>query len=363
MTAKRTKPHHIVILGVVMLAAIFAVLFVSACGSSTSESSSSAAPEAQEIVTATFGGALGEAEKAAYYDPWVAQGGKIKQLETEASLAAVRLQVSSGKVLWDIVELGGPDMIAGGQDGTLMKLDYTLIDKSVCVPDAAQEFGLDSNHYTEGIGYLTKNFKTPPTWADFWNTSQYPGRRSMEKYIQDGTLEYAQLGAGVPKESLYPLDVDAALLSLDKLGNDVVFVDSLAQASQLLIAGDVLMTQTAAGRMLALQKAGLEVGYNPVGQNGGSYFCIPAGAPHAAEAMKFLAFMASYEQGSTTMANATGYAGPNKAGNEAATGIGAALLYTNPDVAALGFPVDLAWWTPANTEMATTKFNSWLVQQ
>ena len=47
--------------------------------------------------------------------------------------------------------------------------------------------------------------------------------------------------------------------------------------------------------MLALQKAGLEVGYNPVGQNGGSYFCIPTGAPHAAEAMKFLAFMASDE--------------------------------------------------------------------
>jgi putative spermidine/putrescine transport system substrate-binding protein len=362
VTSTRNRPYYIVILGAIVIAAVAAVLFVSACGSSSEDTSSSASPAAQEIVTATFGGALGEAEKAAYYDPWVAQGGKIKQLETEASLAAVRLQVQSGKVLWDIVELAGPDMLAGGADGTLMKLDYTAIDKSVCVPDAAQEYGLDSNHYTEGIGYLTKNFKTPPTWADFWNTTKYPGRRSMEKYIQDGTLEYAQLGAGVPKESLYPLDVDAALASLDKLGDNVVFVDSLAQASQLLIAGDVLMTQTAAGRMLALQKAGLEVGYNPVGQNGGSYFCIPTGAPHAAEAMKFLAFMASDEQGSTTMANMTGYAGPNAAGNEAATGIGAALLYTNPEVAALGFPVDLTWWTPENTEMATTKFNAWLVQ-
>ncbi len=361
MTTARKKRYFVAVLAIAVLAV---AVFVAACGSSSGGSSSSASPSGtQTIVTATYGGALGLAEKASYYDPWVqVKGGSVNQLDSEASLAAVKLQVDSKKVLWDIVELGGPDMNAAGSAGLLEPLDYTLIDKTVCVPDAAQQYGLDSNHYTEGIGYLTKNFKTPPTWADFWNTSKYPGRRSMEKYIQDGTLEYAQLGAGVPKASLYPLNVDAALKSLDKLGNNVVFVDSLAQASQLLTSGDALMIQTAAGRMLALQNAGLAVGYNPVGQNGGSYFCIPKGAPHAAEAMKFLAFMASYAKGSTTMADMTGYAGPNAAGNDAAKGAGAALLYTNPTVAALGFPVDLSWWTPANTAMATTQFNAWLVQ-
>lgn len=339
-----------------------------ACGGDDAATDTASSGERQEVVIAGFGGALGEAEKAAYFDPFVTvDGGKVKILQVEASLAAVRQQVESGKVLWDIVELGGPDMIAGGQDGTLMKMDTELIDTTQTWDyegvSGVMDYGVDSNHYTEGIGYLTTEYETPPTWEDFFNLEKYPGRRAMEKYIQDGTLEYSLLGQGVPKEELYPLDIDKAIAGLESLGDEVVFVDSLAQASQLLISGDVKMTQTAAGRMLALQKGGLEVGYNPVGQTGGSYFCIPTGAPHAEEAMKFLAFITSYPEGSTMMADLTGYAGPNKAGNDAAQGMGSALIFTNPEVQALGFPVSLDWWTPENTEKATEAFNAFLAGQ
>lgn len=363
MTVRRDKMRYGALLVILIMTAIVAMGIAAGCGDSGDgggDDGSGASHE--ELQVAAFGGALGEAEAAAYFDPWEEiEGGMINQLEAEASLAEVKLQVESGKVLWDIVELAGPDMIAGGEQGLLEPLDYTIIDKTVCEESAAEEFGLDSNHYTEGIGYMLSNFDTPPTWTDFFDVERIPGRRAMEKYIQDGTLEYALLGAGVPKDELYPLDIDKAIESLRSLDDNVVFVDSLAQASQLLTSGDVVMTQTAAGRMLALMDAGLEVGYNPVGQNGGSYFCIPKDAPHRDEAMKFLAFMAAHEEGSTTMVEMTGYAGPNKAGNAAATGAGAEMLYSNPEVAALGFPVSLEWWTPENTEEATKAFQEFLV--
>lgn len=361
-----------VIVGVVVLAIVAAVGIAVGCGSSSSSSGDSgSAEEHPTVVVAGFGGALGEAEKAAYLDPWVKAGGSVQQLDVEASLAAVQEQVNSGKVLWDIVELGGPDMNTGAAAGILLQMDPKVVDKANAwtfdteygTVSGVMDYGVDSNHYTEGIGYLADKYSTPPTWQDFFDLQKYPGRRAMEKYIQDGTLEYALLGSGVPKEQLYPLDYNKAIDELKKMGDNIVWVDSLAQASQLLISGDVVMTQTAAGRMLALQKAGLNVAYNPVGQNGGSYWCIPKGAPHAEEAMKMLGYIVSTPECSTTMANMTGYAGPNAAGNDAATGMGAAFLFTNPDVYALGFPVNLNWWTPENTQLATNAFNDYLAGQ
>jgi putative spermidine/putrescine transport system substrate-binding protein len=353
--------------GVLLVALVAVVGFVIGCGSSDSSSSSSSAGTHPTVVVAGFGGALGEAEKAAYLDPWVKNGGSVQQLDVEASLAAVQQQVESGKVLWDIVELAGPDMNTGAAQGILIKMDPAVVDKADAWTygdvSGVMEYGVDSNHYTEGIGYMASKYETPPTWQDFFDLKKYPGRRAMEKYIQDGTLEYAQLGAGVPKDQLYPLDYNAAIDQLKTMGDNIVWVDSLAQASQLLISGDIVMTQTAAGRMLALQKAGLDVAYNPVGQTGGSYWCIPKGAPHADEAMKMLGYIAATPECSTTMANLTGYAGPNAAGNDAATGMGAAFLFTNPEVNALGFPVDLSWWTPENTTLATNAFNDYLAGQ
>lgn len=364
MTHFRKKLRPLMLLMAVLVAAVLAVATVCACG----EKKEGAAGTEEPITVAGFGGALGEAETKAYHNPYMeATGNKINILEAEASLAALRLQVKNNKVIWDIVEFAGMDMMNGGKEGLLEPMDKTIIDTSHTWKhgdySGVMEYGVVSNHFTEGIGYLNKNFKTPPDWADFFDLKKYPGRRAMEKYIQDGTLEHALLGAGVPKEEIYPLDIDAAIKSIETLGDSVVWVDSLAQASQLLVAGDVIMTQTAAGRMTALQQAGIDIGYNPVGTNGGSYFCIPKGAPNKDAAMKFLAWIVRNPQCSTTMAELTGYAGPNKAGNEAAGGANVEYLFSKPEVYKKTIPIDLDWWTTENTEKALKAFNGYLAGQ
>jgi putative spermidine/putrescine transport system substrate-binding protein len=164
------------------------------------------------LTIAGFGGAYGEAEQDAFYTPYErATDAKLEVLSTEASLAAVSLQVENRNVLWDVVELAGPDMIIGCESGILEKIDYTIVNKDGLEVGASGECGIAASIYTEGIGYNSEDFATPPTWRDFFDVEKYPGQRTIESYIQDGTLEYALLGDGVAKEDLYPLDLSRAL--------------------------------------------------------------------------------------------------------------------------------------------------------
>lgn len=297
------------------------------------------------LTIAAFGGAYGEAEAAAFFEPFEeAEGVKVNQLDTEASLAQVALQVENDNVLWDIVELAGPDTIRGCEQGLLEKVELDDAKKSALEENALTECGIAAGTYVEGIAYDPEVVKTPPTWEDFFNFEKYPGKRTVESYIQDGTLEYALLGSGVPKEDLYPLDLERATETLTNASENLVVVDSLAQASQLLTSGNAVMIQTASGRVLPLQEAGLSVAFNAVGQTAPSFFAVPKGAPHAEEAMKFLSYIATCEECSTTMGTKTGYSGPNAKGNEQVTGEAKQYLPSNPKVRELSFPVDLDWW-------------------
>jgi putative spermidine/putrescine transport system substrate-binding protein len=331
-----------------------AIVAVAACGS---DEGGGGSKSGGSITVAGFGGAYGDAEKAAYWDPFTkATGIQVKKLEAEVTLGAVKLQVQKGAVVWDLVELSGPDAVAGCRNGIVEKVDYSQVARADLVADAGYKCGVSAGQFTEGIGYRTDKIKKPPTWQDFFDTEAYPGKRTMEKYLQDGTLEYALLADGVPKDKLYPLDVNRAITKLKSLGDDVIFVDSLAQASQLLTSGEAVMIQSASGRMIPLINAGLPVGFEPNGERAPFVFTIPKGAKNAENAMKFLKFVASCASCSQTMARLTGYSGPNKDGDKGLSAGERAYLPTNPSVVAKSFPQDIEWWTK-NAEEAQAAFD------
>jgi putative spermidine/putrescine transport system substrate-binding protein len=335
---------------------------LTACGGSDKKSSSSgsSASGGGSITVAGFGGAYGDAEKAAYFDPFTkATGIKVNVLQAETTLGAVKLQVQKHNVVWDIAELPGPDTQTACDQGIIEKVDYKVVKKADLAPQGGYPCGILASLFAEGIGYSTSKFKTPPTWRDFFDTKKVPGKRTMEKYLTDGTLEYALIADGVPKDSLYPLDLKRAIAKLKTLGNDVVLVDSLAQASQLLTSGDAVMIQTAAGRILPLKNAGLPVDFAPVGERGEAIFTIPKGAKNSANAMKFLAYIASCASCSQQMARLTAYSGANKDG---ATGLPAAIkdqLPSSPKVVAQSFAQDDKWWSQ-NAGQAQSAFDAFL---
>ena len=317
-----------------------------------------------EVIVAGFGGAYGDAQVEAYYDVYNEESDtKLSVLNTEASLGAVSVQVENDNVQWDIVELNGADMVAGCLAGVLEPIDYDVVNKDVLEENAGEECGLAASFYTVGIGYNNEDWPDePPTWEDFYDPSSFPGKRAIESYIQDGTLEYALMGDGVNKNDLYPLDLDRAVDALNAVADDLIVVDSLDQASQLLTSGDATLIQTGSARMLALQEEGLDVGYIPVGQTGGSYWVVPKNAPNKEAAMEFLAWAGDCVECSTVLGELTAYAGPNAEGNTQVEGDVAEMLPSDPDVAELSFPVDLDWWGE-NTEEAQDAFNRFMTSQ
>lgn len=60
----------------------------------------------------------------------------------------------------------------------------------------------------------------PTDWTAWWDVQGVPGARALRRNPL-GTLEIALLAAGVAPESLYPLDIDRALASLDQIGEAV----------------------------------------------------------------------------------------------------------------------------------------------
>ncbi|RVD48303.1 ABC transporter substrate-binding protein, partial [Mesorhizobium sp. M2D.F.Ca.ET.140.01.1.1] len=52
-----------------------------------------------------------------------------------------------------------------------------------------------------------------------WDVSKYPGVRTLSSgvYGEAGPWEEALLADGVPADALYPLDIDRAFASLDKI--------------------------------------------------------------------------------------------------------------------------------------------------
>ena len=130
--------------------------------------------------------------------------------------------------------------------------------------------------------------KAPSGWTDFWDTAGIPGRRAI--YANPAyTLEFALIAAGVPKDSLYPLDVDKALKSLEKFKKDAVWWTQFPQVEQLLVSKEAVMSPWTRGVTAQLDGKPIAVSYDgaAVSYEG---WVIPKGSKNYDNAMKFIAF-------------------------------------------------------------------------
>jgi putative spermidine/putrescine transport system substrate-binding protein len=126
------------------------------------------------------------------------------------------------------------------------------------VPDfLVRPHAIGNTMYGMVLAYNTKGFaagKEPKSWQDYWNVEGFLGRRGMldaPRY----TLELALLAAGTPNDKLYPLDVDKAFASLDKIKGKIdVWWKQWPQAPQLLASQEIVMTLTSHTRIYDLQK-------------------------------------------------------------------------------------------------------------
>jgi putative spermidine/putrescine transport system substrate-binding protein len=253
---------------------------------------SAAAKAENSITVASWGGAYQDAQRVSFFEPTAKALGITIKEDTTNGLDDVRLQVAGNAVKWDLVELGSDECSRGTKEGLFEKLDYNIIKKDGIPEKLVHDDWIGITYYSVVLIYRTDKYgdNGPKNWADFWNVEKFPGKRALGNFATE-TLTVAALADGVPPDKVYPLDVDRAFKSLEKIKPSIsVWWTSGGQAMQLVKDGEVDMASIWNGRASILTENGAPVKYTyDQGAFQADCMVIPKGAAHKDLAMKALA--------------------------------------------------------------------------
>ena len=319
---------------------------------------------AADLTVVSFGGANKNAQDKAFYAPWAAAGnGKVIAGEYNGEMAKVKAMVDTKSVSWNLVEVESPELARGCDEGMFETLDPAQFGNPAdFIPGAIQPCGVGFFVWSTVLAYNADKLKGAPAgWADFWDTTKFPGKRGLRKGAKY-TLEFALMADGVAPKEVYsvlatPAGVDRAFKKLDQLKPSIQWWEAGAQPPQYLASGDVVMSSAYNGRIAAVQKeSNLKVVWN-----GGIYdfdsWAIPKGAKDLSEAQKFIAFSVKPVQQKTYSENIA--YGP--ANTQAVPLLAKDVLKdmpTTPENIANQVQIDVSFWAD-NGEQLEQRFNAW----
>lgn len=318
-----------------------------------------------EVVVASWGGTFQAAQRQAYFEPFQELSG-IKVIETEGpSIAQVQAMVDTGNIEWDVVQTGRGDVINLERKGDYWEpIDYSLFDVDNIDESRRYKFSVDMLPYAQIIGYRTDEFPEGPSdWADFWDSEAFPGPRTMISGSGglNPYLEAALMADGVGKDELYPIDIDRAYASLDKIRDEVVrWWDAGAIPAQMLTDKEAVLAVIWNGRMQALLNEGVPVA--PVWNQGGLYtdvWAIPKGAPNASNAQKFSAFI-TMALPQARLSKLIPYGSVNNDSAQYMTEEELNSFISGPAISGQLFTVDSQWWAD-NLDAVLEIWNEWIL--
>lgn len=243
---------------------------------------------AKAIRLTANGGESGESVRVAYIDPFKAKTGieVVFEETTGTPLGKLRAMVESGRVDTVLHELGAPALAQAKALGLVEPLDWAAIAPAPLFAEAQDPFGLGYQYFSV-VPTWRADAKPLTSWADLWNVKDYPGRRTLPD-IPYHAIPIALMADGVAIDKLYPIDLDRAFRSLNRIKEHVqVWWTAGSQAPQLLADNEVRYAAAYSGRVVGNAKFGST--YNQ-GLLWLSYFAIAKGAAasHKLAAYKLL---------------------------------------------------------------------------
>lgn len=250
----------------------------------------------------SWGGALSDAERAAFIDPFAAMKG-IEAINTSPTeTAKIIAMVEANKVEWDLVCVGGVTVWQGQDLDFLEPIDPAKVPNAAALPAGmVAPYGMATSTGATIIAWSTDAFPDggPQSWADFWDVARFPGPRGLyAKFYYN--YEAALLAAGLKPEELYPYTAEKREIAFGKIRelkpNVSVWWGSGAQPPQLLSSGELAASSAWSGRMLAATAEGAPVGFTfKDGVAWANWWVIPKGSPYADLAHEVLDFALSPE--------------------------------------------------------------------
>lgn len=267
-----------------------------------------ATAEVKEVRIIMSGGESAQSVDVGYGKPFTEKTGIKISIESPTNLGKLRAMVESGNITASLVELTAPLLEQARAFDLIEPLDWDAINPDPIFDEARQPDALGFQYFSMILAQ-NKNAKQMKTWKDFWNVEEFPGTRSLpDRPVY--TLQIALLADGVEPENLFPLDLDRAFKSLDKIKDHIdVWWSTPAQAAQLLQDGEVDYTVAFSGRVTTLENASYTFNEGLLGL---SYFVVPRGAnpEEKAAAMKLLHEM-TVAKNQAVAAEIISYTGPS----------------------------------------------------
>ena len=263
-------------------------LLATAAGAAVAGLPGLASAEDRPFTFTSWGGALSDAEKAAFIEPFAAEKGIQAINASPTETAKIKAMVEAQKVEWDLVDVGGRTVWQGARESFLEPLDLSKIPNAAALEKGfVAPTGIATSTGATIFAWSSTAFPDggPQSWADFWDVKRFPGPRGLYKYFYYN-YEAALLAAGLKREEVFPYTAEKADMALAKIRelkpNVSVWWGAGAQPPQLLSSGELALSSAWSGRILAAVGEGAPIGYTyKDGIAWANWWVIPKGSPKA----------------------------------------------------------------------------------
>lgn len=346
-----------------------ASLLLAACGGDdgTTRTDPGSGGDSGTVTFVGWGGSGQEAAAQGWLEPFSEETGIEVVQDSPNDYAKLQQMVESGNVIWDVAQTGADIGVTDDPNGILTEIDCDVVPcDELDGRFAIEPYGVPALVFSVVLGYNTEAFDQPPTsWADFFDTGTFPGKRAI--YAKDaagglqGLLDLALIQDGVPLDALYPLDVERALAKLDTVKDDLIFYNDFAECTNLLATGEAVMANCYNGRIEIAKEEGQPVDLVWSNQvQYADYMVVPKGAPNEENAMRLIAYMVGKDT-SAQLGNHIAYGSPNP--DAVVDPAVADRLPTSNELPGADAPIriDDAWWVE-NLEAVNQRWAEWKAQ-
>ena len=251
----------------------------------------------------------------------------------------------------------------------LEPIDFTVVDKTALVPEIVLQYAAGSDFFSTVMVYPASAPFMPANWSEFWTvgplaedgTIALADTRTLRR-SPIGTLEFALLADGVAMVELYPLDLERAFASLERIrANVVAWYEDGKQPIELILAEQAAMGSAWNVRAWQLGVT-TEVGTTwHGGMLSADMWVVPRGAPNKDVAMDFINY-ATRAIPSANFARIVPFGPVNLDSPPLLDDERLLVLPTAPANMTAQFIQNWAWWAD-NSEAVTTRFEDWLLTE
>jgi len=321
-----------------------------------------------EVIVRTPGGAYDDIMRRFVYDPFTAETG-IRVTVVAATAAKLIAMFRANAVELDLIDTGEAQLMTLERMGALAPIAYDRWRWSKpedITPEVRKSHRVGNFTYATVLAYNKETFagdNHPKSWADFWDAGKFPGPRMLADIASASVnLEFALLADGVPRDQLYPIDVDRALRAMTRIRPSIRrFWESGAMSAQMLSDKEVVAGSIWNGRLQTLIDRNAPLAYTwnehmiQVQALG-----IFKDARNVESAQKLADFMMQ-PQVQAQYAKALIYGPTNERAFDGLTPEEIARMPGGENSRRLGFYQDVAWWD-ANRERVSRTWARWLLR-